>query len=116
MDRIYNATKDQLRENIPDFRPGDSLTVTIKITEGEKTRPQEFKGICIARKGSGLNSTFMVRKISNGVGVERIFPLHSPKIISIKKNSSGNVKRSKLYYIRKLKGKKATKVKELKRK
>lgn len=112
MDRIYNATKDQLREDMPDFRSGDSLTVTIKITEGEKTRPQEFSGICIGRKGSGINSTFMVRKISNGVGVERIFPVHSPKIISIKKNSSASVKRSKLYYIRKLKGKRVTKVKE----
>ncbi len=114
MDKVYNATKDYLRKDLPDFRAGDSLTVTIKITEGEKTRAQEFKGICIARKGSGLDSTFMVRKISHGVGVERIFPVHSPKIISIKKDSSGNVKRSKLYYIRKLKGKKATKVKELK--
>ena len=114
MDRIYEATKEYLRKDIPDSRAGDSLTVTIKITEGEKTRPQEFKGICIARKGSGIDSTFIMRKISHGVGVERVFPVHSPKIISIEKTMSGDVHKAKLYYIRKLKGKRAMKVKELK--
>lgn len=116
MDRVSNATKEYIRKDIPSFRAGDTLAVTIKITEGEKTRPQEFKGICIARKGSGTDATFMVRKISNGIGVERVFPVNSPKIISIKKLISGDVHRSKLYYLRGLKGKKATKVKELKKK
>ncbi len=116
MDRLYKATKEYLRDDLPEFRAGDTLIVTIKITEGEKTRPQEFKGICIARNGSGVNATFTIRKISHGIGVERVLPVHSPKIISIEKIISGDVNRSKLYYLRKLKGKRATKVKELKKK
>lgn len=99
------------REGLPDFKPGDTLKVYIKIKEGGKERIQMFEGICIARKGGGLRETFTVRKTSFGVGVEKIFPLHSPSIDKIEVVRFGDVRRTKLYYLRKLKGKKA-KVKE----
>jgi large subunit ribosomal protein L19 len=99
------------REDLPDFKPGDTLKVYIKIKEGGKERIQMFEGICIARKGGGLRETFTVRKSSFGVGVEKIFPLHSPSIDKIEVVRIGDVRRAKLYYLRQLKGKKA-KVKE----
>jgi len=99
------------REDLPDFKPGDTLKVYIKIKEGGKERIQMFEGICIARKSGGLRETFTVRKSSFGVGVEKIFPLHSPSIDKIEVVRIGDVRRAKLYYLRQLKGKKA-KVKE----
>ncbi len=99
------------RNDLPNFKPGDTLKVYIKIKEGGKERIQMFEGICIARKGGGLRETFTVRKISFGVGVEKIFPLHSPSINKIEVVRYGDVRRAKLYYLRELKGKKA-KVKE----
>ena len=111
---IEKLEKEQLRLDIPAFDSGDTVIVHVKIKEGEKERIQLFQGVVIKKTKGYASARFTVRKISGGIGVERIFPVHSPKIISITKNSSGNVKRSKLYYIRKLKGKKATKVKELK--
>ncbi|KFI73511.1 50S ribosomal protein L19 [Bifidobacterium minimum] len=94
-------------ENIPDFRPGDSVDVSVKITEGNNTRLQSFAGVVIARQGSGARETFVVRKVSFGVGVERRFPLHSPAIDSIKLVRRGRVRRAKLYYLRSLRGKAA---------
>ncbi len=85
---------------VPDFRPGDTVNVAVRVVEGEKERIQNFKGVVIAMSGAGLNETFLVRKISNGVGVERIFPLYSPMLQSIKVLSKGNVRRAKLYYLR----------------
>mgnify|MGYP005832970221 CR=1 FL=1 len=100
-----------LRDDIPNFKPGDTLKVYIKIKEGGKERIQMFEGICIARKGGGIRETFTVRKSSFGVGVEKIFPLHSPSIEKIEVVRFGDVRRAKLYFLRQLKGKKA-KVKE----
>lgn len=85
---------------IPDFKPGDTINVAVRVIEGEKERIQNFKGIALARRGSGINQTFLVRKISNGVGVERIFPLYSPMIQSVKILRSGRTRRAKLYYLR----------------
>ena len=92
---------------IPDFRPGDSVEVNVKITEGTNTRLQAFTGVVIARQGAGLHETFVVRKVSFGVGIERRFPLHSPVIDSIKVVRRGQVRRAKLYYLRALRGKAA---------
>ncbi len=91
----------------PDFKPGDNITVNYKIIEGNKERIQAFKGDVIQRRGEGLTQSFTVRKISNGVGVERVFPLYSPAIDSIELHKKGKVRRAKLYYMRDLKGKKA---------
>lgn len=96
-----------LRNDLPQFKPGDTLRVYIKIKEGGKERIQVFEGICIARTGGGLRETFTVRKVSFGVGVEKIFPLHSPSIEKIEVVRFGDVRRAKLYYLRELKGKKA---------
>lgn len=96
-----------LRNDLPQFKPGDTLRVYIKIKEGGKERIQVFEGICIARKGGGIKETFTVRKVSFGVGVEKIFPLHSPSIEKIEVVRFGDVRRAKLYYLRELKGKKA---------
>ena len=98
-------------EPIPDFRPGDTIRVHVKIKEGARERIQDFEGIVIARQHGGLDETFTVRKISNGVGVERIFPLHCPSIDKIEVQRSGKVRRAKLYYLRKLSGK-AARIKE----
>ena len=94
-------------EEIPAFRPGDTVDVNVKIKEGNNSRIQTFTGVVIARQGSGLRETFLVRKISFGTGVERRFPLHSPSIDSIKLVRKGRVRRAKLYYLRKLRGKAA---------
>ncbi len=107
MDIIQEFEKKQLRNDIPQFKPGDTLKVYVKVKEGEKERIQVFQGLCIARKHGGLRETFTVRKISQGVGVERIFPLHSPFIDKIEVIRVGRVRRAKLYYIREKIGKKA---------
>lgn len=104
-----------LKEKIPDFKPGDNVRVHVKIREGDKERIQVFQGDVIARRGTGTGSTFTVRKISSGISVERIFPLHSPNITKIQVLRRGDVRRAKLYYLRERRGKKAridTKVKE----
>ena len=92
---------------IPDFQPGDTVIVNVKLVEGERTRVQAYEGVCIGRAGSGLNENFTVRKISYGEGVERVFPLYSPMIDSIKVVRRGQVRRAKLYYLRGLRGKSA---------
>ena len=92
---------------IPDFAPGDTLQVNVKVREGERSRVQAYEGVCIARAGAGLNESFTVRKISYGEGVERVFPLYSPIIDSVKVVRRGKVRRAKLYYLRALRGKKA---------
>ena len=99
--------QDQLREGLPAFRPGDTVRVNVRVREGEKERLQAFEGVVIRRKGGGVNETFTVRKVSNGVGVERIFPLHSPVIADIEVVREGQVRRAKLYYLRNLSGKAA---------
>jgi large subunit ribosomal protein L19 len=91
----------------PDFRPGDTLRVSVKVVEGERERIQAFEGVCIARKNAGVNSNFTLRKISYGEGVERIFPLYSPRITAIEVVRRGAVRRAKLYYLRALRGKAA---------
>ena len=92
---------------VPEFRPGDTLKVSIKVVEGERERIQMFEGVCIARKSAGINSSFTLRKISYGEGVERIFPLYSPRIAAIEVVRRGAVRRAKLYYLRGLAGKAA---------
>ena len=112
---IQEIENKQLRNDLPQFRVGDTVRVNIRVIEGNRERIQAFDGVVIKRKGSGVKETFTVRKISFGVGVERTFPVHSPKIDSIKVLRRGKVRRSKLYYLRKLKGKKATRIKELRK-
>jgi large subunit ribosomal protein L19 len=102
---------NSMRTDIPAFRSGDNLKVHVKVVEGNKTRVQVFQGVVIARAGSGIAESFTVRKVSYGVGVERIFPLHTPIIEKIEVVSRGDVRRAKLYYLRDLRGKKA-KIKE----
>ena len=94
-------------KEIPDFAPGDTLIVNVKVVEGERSRLQAYEGVCIARSGGGLNESFTVRKISYGEGVERVFPLYSPLVDSIKVVRRGKVRRAKLYYLRNLRGKSA---------
>ncbi len=94
-------------KTIPDFEPGDTVLVNVKVTEGDRTRVQAYEGVCIARSGGGLNENFTVRKISYGEGVERVFPLYAPMIESIKVVRRGKVRRAKLYYLRGLRGKSA---------
>jgi large subunit ribosomal protein L19 len=107
MDVIHEVEKEQLRSDIPDLSPGDTVRVMVRVVEGEKERVQPFEGVVIARRGGGLRETFTVRKVSGGVGVERIFPIHSPSIAEIEILRKGKVRRAKLYYLRQLKGKKA---------
>ncbi len=112
MNLIQTLEKEQVaklsaNKNIPDFEPGDTLLVNVKVVEGERTRVQAYEGVCIARSGRGLNENFTVRKISYGEGVERVFPLHAPMIDSIKIVRRGKVRRAKLYYLRSRRGKKA---------
>ena len=105
--------QDQIKEDIPSFKAGDTVSVGVKVIEGEKSRVQIFKGVVIAiSSGEGASKTFKVRKISNGVGVERIFPLHSPNLDTIEIIKRGKVRRAKLYYLRERKGK-AAKIKEI---
>jgi len=112
MEKINLVTSPQIRTDLPVFHPGDTVSVHVKVIEGDKERVQQFQGIVIGIRGSGISRTFRVRKISNGVGVERIFPVNSPSIAKIEKVREGKVRRAKLYYLRKLTGKSATKVKE----
>jgi large subunit ribosomal protein L19 len=113
MHPFIETQKAWLRTDIPPFRSGDTLRVNVRVKEGDKERIQAFEGVCIARRGSGVSETFTVRKISNGVGVERIFPVHSPMIGDIQVVRRGRVRRAKLYYLRNLTGK-ATRIKEKK--
>ncbi len=105
MHPFIETQKEFIRADIPPFRPGDTLRVNVRVKEGEKERLQAFEGVCIARRGSGVSETFTVRKVSNGVGVERIFPVHSPMIGDIAVVRRGQVRRAKLYYLRELSGK-----------
>jgi large subunit ribosomal protein L19 len=105
MHPFIETQKEFIRGDIPPFRPGDTLRVNVRVKEGEKERLQAFEGVCIARRGSGVSETFTVRKVSNGVGVERIFPVHSPMIGDIVVVRRGEVRRAKLYYLRELSGK-----------
>jgi len=100
-------TKLTANKEIPDFAPGDTLIVNVKVVEGERSRVQAYEGVCIARSGGGLNESFTVRKISYGEGVERVFPLYSPLVDSIKVVRRGKVRRAKLYYLRGRRGKSA---------
>lgn len=107
MNVIDRIEKEHMRVDIPPFRPGDTIKVHVKIREGEKARIQVFQGIVIAKRKGGMGASFTVRKISYGIGVEKIFPLHSPTIDKIEIISRGRVRRSRLYYLRKLRGKAA---------
>jgi large subunit ribosomal protein L19 len=113
MHAFIETQKEYLRSDVPPFRPGDTVRVNVRVKEGEKERLQAFEGVCIARRGSGVSATFTVRKISNGVGVERIFPVHSPMLGDVAVVRRGRVRRAKLYYLRNLTGK-ATRIKEKK--
>lgn len=106
IDALQKAKIEEKRK-IPDFQPGDTLRVSVRITEGTRTRVQAYEGVCIARKGGGLNETFTVRKISYGEGVERVFPIYTPLIESVEVMRRGRVRRAKLYYLRGLTGKAA---------
>ena len=108
---IENIEKEQMRVDIPDFKPGDTIRVHARIKEGEKERIQVFQGVVIRKKKGNTGATFTVRKVSYGIGVERIFPLHSPWIDKIEIISRGRVRRGRLYYLRKLRGK-AARIKE----
>ncbi|WP_330949026.1 50S ribosomal protein L19 [Virgibacillus sp. MG-45] len=108
---IEAVTKDQLRTDHPDFRPGDTVKVHVKVVEGTRERIQVFEGVVIKRQNGGISETFTVRKISYGVGVERTFPVHSPRIDKIEVSRRGIVRRAKLYYLRNLRGK-AARIKE----
>ena len=111
MDIVEQVAREQLKTNIPSFSPGDTLRVNVRVREGEKERLQAFEGVCIARKGGGVSETFTVRKVSSGIGVERIFPVHSPSLESITVTRRGHVRRAKLYYLRALRGK-ASRIRE----
>lgn len=108
---IEEITKDQLRTDLPEFRAGDTVKVHVKVVEGNRERIQVFEGVVIKRQNGGISETFTVRKISYGVGVERTFPLHSPRIEKIDVIRRGKVRRAKLYYLRQLRGK-AARIKE----
>ena len=111
MHPFIETQQEYMRSDLPEFRPGDTLRVNVRVREGEKERIQAFEGVCIARKHGGVSETFKVRKISNGIGVERTFPLHSPMIATIDVVRQGRVRRAKLYYLRALRGK-AARIKE----
>src|SRR6202046_4452102 len=104
---IQELNGERATRKFPDFNPGDTIVVQVKVVEGDRERVQAYEGVVIAKKNSGLNSSFTVRKISHGEGVERIFPLYSPRVDSIDVIRRGDVRRAKLYYLRKLTGKKA---------
>lgn len=104
MNKIEKITSSQLNNSIPEFRVGDTVRVGVKIIEGKKERVQAFEGVVISRKGTGVSETFTVRKMSSGIGVERIFPIHSPKLDSITVVRKGKARRAKLYYARNIVG------------
>ncbi|NBI29563.1 50S ribosomal protein L19 [Chengkuizengella marina] len=114
MNIVREITQDQLRQDLPSFRPGDTLKVHVKVIEGSRERIQVFEGVVIKKRGGGISETFTVRKISYGVGVERTFPINSPKIDKIDVVRRGKVRRAKLYYLRALRGK-AARIKEIRR-
>ena len=111
---IEKITSAQLRSDIPEFRPGDTVRVHAKVVEGSRERIQIFEGLVIKRRGAGISETYTVRKISNGVGVERTFPVHTPRVAKIEVVRKGRVRRAKLYYIRALSGK-AARIKEIRK-
>ncbi|NLY29735.1 MAG: 50S ribosomal protein L19 [Firmicutes bacterium] len=111
MDILQAIEREQIKTDIPDFRPGDTVRVHVKVVEGERERVQVFEGVVIARSGGGIRETFTVRKVSQGIGVERIFPLHSPRVEKIEVIRRGRVRRAKLYYLRQRVGK-AARIKE----
>lgn len=111
MNKLQEAVKEQLKTNIPEFNSGDTVELDVRVIEGDKERIQKYRGVVIARKGGGIEETFTVRKISNGIGVERIFPLHSPILANINVVRRGKVRRAKLHYLRSLSGK-ATRIAE----
>jgi len=113
MHAFSETQKEWLRTDVPPFRAGDTVRVNVRVKEGDKERVQAFEGVCIARRGAGVSASFTVRKISNGIGVERIFPLHSPMLADINVVRRGRVRRAKLFYLRALTGK-ATRIKERK--
>lgn len=112
MNIIESIEKEYMKENVPNFNVGDTVKVFIKVVEGTNERLQAFEGIVIAKKNGGVRESFMVRRVSFGVGIERTFPLHSPRIDRVEVVKKGRVRRAKLYYIRKLSGK-AAKIKEV---
>jgi large subunit ribosomal protein L19 len=107
MSVMESIKREGLKDDLPDFRPGDTVRVSVRVREGDKERLQAYEGVCIARRGGGISETFTVRKISGGIGVERVFPLHSPLVAQIDVVRRGRVRRAKLYYLRKLAGKAA---------
>jgi len=107
MDIVKQIENEQLKDGLPEFDAGDTIRVNVRVREGEKERTQAFEGVCIAKKGGGASETFTVRKVSSGIGVERVFPLHSPMVESIQVVRRGRVRRAKLYYLRARKGKAA---------
>ena len=115
MHAFSETQKEWLRTDVPPFRAGDTVRVNVRVKEGDKERVQAFEGVCLARRGAGVSASFTVRKISNGIGVERIFPLHSPMLAAITVVRRGRVRRAKLFYLRALTGK-ATRIKERKAK
>ncbi len=113
MKQIAALEKSMMKDKVPQFYPGDTVKVHVKIKEGDKERIQVFQGTVISRRGSGIGETFTVRKVSAGIGVERIFPIHSPNIAQIQRVRKGKVRRAKLYYLRGLTGKSARIVEKL---
>lgn len=107
MNKLSIVEATQLKSDVPAFKSGDLVAVHVKVVEGDKERIQIFEGTVIQKRGSGANETFTVRKISNGIGVERIFPVHSPRVAKIEKLREGRIRRAKLYYLRNLRGKAA---------
>ena len=107
MERLAAVAQEGLRTDLPAFNPGDTIKVMVRVREGDKERLQAFEGLCIAKRGGGISESFTVRKVSAGVGVERIFPLHSPTVASIDVVRRGRVRRAKLYYLRAVTGKAA---------
>ncbi|MEX2465967.1 MAG: 50S ribosomal protein L19 [Gemmatimonadota bacterium] len=106
-DVLQEIEKEQLRDEMPEFAPGDTVRVLYLVREGAKERIQAFEGICIGRRGGGVDETFTVRKVSSGIGVERIFPLHAPTVSGVEVVRRGRVRRAKLYYLRGRRGKSA---------
>jgi large subunit ribosomal protein L19 len=111
MTLLREVTSDQLKTDIPEFGAGDTLRIHVRVIEGEKERTQIFEGDVIQRKGSGIHETYTVRKVTQGIAVERIFPLHSPRVAKIEKLRSGKVRRARLFYLRERKGR-AARIKE----
>ena len=110
---VNEVIASQLKKDVPEFKAGDTLKVSVRIVENGKTRIQVFEGVCLSRRGSGVSETFIVRKMSDGIGVERNFPIHSPNVVSIEVLKRGIVRRHKIFYLRKLSGK-AARIKEAK--